>query len=196
MVSFSGIIDYPDAIKQLHVDFMKSLVWLMVHLLSKKNRVPLSELQVTNESSAETGRKASSRNGANVADPSNPGGKSANEKNQTSTFTRNQDLNKASPSLDSLGLILASGSEKSRRKSKNFASPKKPSPLPGAIDTSDDLWELDSDLSDSGFGMPGRNIFAKQPTFKQHDAFQNGIYKLCNVLSSWISVAHPACRKR
>ena len=68
-----------------------------------------------------------------------------------------------SPSMKSLGSILTSESDSSTR---NLPKPVKleqnlSSPIPGTVNSEDDLWELDSDLSDSGFGVSMKNVFAK-----------------------------------
>ena len=177
-----GIIDYPNAIKQLHYDFVKSFVWLASHSLGRKRGNLVSDLQNADDCSAQTQRK----NFVSISSLSKPGvvepvaaaprslikqnreeetyGKqrSTNFFKKSSKIFANADLNPNSPSMGSLASILASESETSLRKAKSL----KPyqttvSPIPGTMNTEDDLWELESDLSDSGFEISVKNVFAK-----------------------------------
>lgn len=145
----------------------------MLHLIRKKKQVRVSNIQISEENSAQSGRKSftfhplsssSSKSDLvlplNNLKPDSSIGKP--EKTQTSKLAKNKVdvVNQSSPSMGSVGSILASDSENQRNKTKQESS-KKTAPIPGSMDTGDDLWELDSDSSDSGFGVEVKNVFAR-----------------------------------
>ena len=161
----SGIIDYPTALKRFHSDFFKSLIWLILHLLRKKKQFRSSDIQITEENTVQTERK--SFNFQPLSDKTLPltdlTPSSTNRKTRKARESKmkTDNLDQFSPSMGSLASILASDSESPRKNSKRKLASEKAVPLPGSMGQSDDLWELNSDSSDSGFGLEVKNIFAR-----------------------------------
>jgi len=150
-------------------------------------------MHITNESSAQTDRKLSksvspalsktSLKNHSIVKPigvplTNLKSKQTNGKQQKTSFFHKtskfaQKADPTSPSMESLASILASESEsptpnlpKSVINTKHSSSP-----IPGTVNVEDDLWELDSDLSDSGFGLSVKNVFAKSNIVEEKGLF-------------------------
>ena len=151
---------------------MKSLIWLLVHRLSKKKSASSVQITEENVSTGKTSPLTNSKpqSGVKIDDfvplniVKNTPGNRETSKRPKSPFKKTNKISAitdpSSPSLGSLASILASDSEVSVRKPKKRIN----SPPPGAVDVDDDLWELESDLSDSGFGLSVKNVFAKSNT--------------------------------
>ena len=175
-----GIIDYPIAVKQFHSDYVKCVVWLLAHFLRKKRQretidipvIPSGPFErktaviITQPSSM--GPEAIKKEPVDVRAKSELSFESLEDvlssqengvKLNSLKPSRRSARPAPSPSLGSLASILTNNEEtafvssKAAKERKSRSSAKSTN-LPGTVpDSDDDLWDLDSELSDSGFGL-------------------------------------------
>lgn len=167
----TGIIDRPDAIDQVHRDFMKSLIWLLVRYVRNvsKQRSKLVS-SISDDPSQDRSKQRSDGCDGDVflrATNESRNFVSPTVKLKTSagvheTLNGKEPKRKASDlsgSIGSLASILASDDGQASRlrpKSKTGAGSVK---LPGAVsDEEDDDWDGESAFSDSGFGLPAVDV--------------------------------------
>ncbi|XP_076800119.1 pecanex-like protein 4 isoform X1 [Clavelina lepadiformis] len=207
--SLSGIIDYPIAVKQFHSDYVKCVVWLLAHFLRKKRQRETIDIPVIPSGPFERKKaviitQPSSRGPEAIKkEPVDVRAKSelsfesledvlSSQENGVKLNSLKPSRRSArpapSPSLGSIASILTNNEEtafvssKAAKERKSRSSAKSTN-LPGTVpDSDDDLWDLDSELSDSGFGLSSadarkkttNDVGGKLPQSNGHLNFSTG----------------------